>query len=65
MDTPSHERITIQDRRTQARGQVVRVYPEGWLLAEMEDVTWSLFTREEVEVVQAGDRGAARLPSAG
>jgi hypothetical protein len=53
---PSRERKTIRDKLTHERGKVVRVYREGWLLAEMEDGTWSLFKPEEVELVKEGGR---------
>lgn len=53
---PSRERKMIQDRLTHERGQVVRVYGEGWLLAEMEDGTWRLFKLDEIELVKEGGR---------
>jgi len=53
---PSRERKTIRDKLTRERGKVVRVYREGWLLAEMEDGTWSLFKPEEVELVKEGGK---------
>jgi membrane protein implicated in regulation of membrane protease activity len=54
--TPRRKAKTVRDKITGERGKVVRVYREGWLLAEMEDGTWSLYKPDEVELVMEGGR---------
>ncbi len=56
---PSREGQPIRDKITPERGEVIRVYSDGWLLVERADGKPGLFQPQEVEPPHSlkGERG--------